>query len=1195
MSINNTVSSHILTYGSTKDTSHIDHLESRQKELQDKVALLEEQASSHCPQRKCLLTMQQLRENDKQLRDNVKQSRQTEDYVKHIEDQLEKQNQCEETLQLNLQSKTERVLEAEEKLAESIVVVQQLRTELKLRSKKVQQQEVKLAEKDEIVAKLRASLKEVLDRNYRPVTHNTGRKEDQRAADAQPDYHGETETNSDLSDIGGSDSGSEASTRKVRTLAEELAGIGDSEDDTDHEDGNDSRHDLEVLRDASKADETQCASVPVDPDDPQNRKASIQYTYKNIKTKTLEPVDGRDLLGDEGVGTVPNKEIDCSKKKKTETVEPVMSDVLSRGDSISAPNNTRKSHNQHKTHTSLHRSGVGNTDTEPEVLVPEVLKPAEKLVVFYGSQDEAGYRNGNKHTLDVATSLQTSERGATQRTPPPIEQGRRESRISIQEHRSDASTKTKSNTLELVKSDTPNGDGDSTSALSDTGEVHGQVEAETRPGDPSEGRLDFGWPEVDGVAHELTTDINSNVLEELTGALNPGGSADHGNGNENNRVVEVYEQEVVAFSYAPGPQEAQHDSTSSEQDQRGTIKASIEVHSSHAHTTTNTRASKPAETGVSALPTIAENLAGLSRPKEDASTDMFRHASAPENEETHRALILTKQGESHMSLNGPEVDSANAELEVLASENLKPTEKFEQGGQGKRRASIGEYSRALVEDSSYAYKIQKPEGVGTRSDDPVEIARSDDHDEMDVDEKNKAQYDSPLVEKDRPRKRHAFNQLNADKKRARRQTMESINPEDMDREYDSLSALSDPEEDDYGITVGINPIDAESGVSALLTAAENVAGVANSEEDTDAEVLRPASTPESEETQRALTLTKEGESHMSLDGPEVDCPKAEPEVSLSELGDLREESMGVDGARDDTDGYNGKDNSRGFGVYRIASGEETQRTLKPRGNKGKAPTRRIHGFPNNIQKVHKAEPSKLPLARLRPRTEVQRLKDDHTRLSPCKPASARSWPFQVSEAQPEVGNSHEGQREDTSFLGNDVVMRGTGSVTAKVTVYHDTINMETPEPVESDVQGRDCNSRPASYETGDVDSSKRVDTLPDGHNEVAVWKRLEPDRTDAESVEMADSRDSVRDENYSNVNDYMANFGRALDRAETQRALAAIDQGDGRNCKVLIRLDGSNDYTETETETLEPTYEPELAGVISDKETGYNKYDEQML
>jgi hypothetical protein len=1131
-------------------------------------------------------------------------------------------------------------------------VVQQLGTELKSRSEQVQQQKVKLAEKDEIIAKLRASLKEVLDHNVRPVTHDTGRKEDQRAADAQPDHHGDTDMESDLSEIGETDTGSEASTKEVRNLAEELEGIGDSEDDTDHEDGNDSSHDLEVLRDASKADETQCASVPVDPDDPQNRKASIHRTYDNTKTKTLEPVDGRALLGDERVGTVPNKETDCSKKKKTITVE---SGVLSRGDSISAPNNTRKIHDQHRTHTSLHRSGVGNTDTEPEVLVHEALEPAEKLAAVYGSQDEAGYRNGNKHILDVVTSLQTSEVGATQRTPPPIEQGRRESRISIQEHRSDASTKTKSNTLELVKSDTSNGEGDSTSASSNTSEVHGQVEAETRPGIPSEGRLDFSRPGLDGVAHELTTDINGNVSKELTGALDPGGSTDHGNGNENNRVVEVNEQEVVAFSYAPGPEVAQHDPTSSEQVQRGTIKAPIQVHSSHANTTTNTRASNSAETLFSALPTIAENLAGVSKPKENASTEMFRHASAPEREETQRALALTKQVERHISLGGLEVDSTDAEPEVLVPEGLKPAEKLAdfdgsreyadsrngnkhtvdvitslqtsegaatqrtpplivQNERGKRSAPIEEDGMALVEHKNYAQKKHKMEGVEPFGPRPAELQPRE------MARHPRDQNTGPSSGEPAFAMGHVFefrvrvggqtqdvvmegnkSVTNAEIDWNKIQTTEPSEPIDsgaINRDFKSTSASNGTGENYDQTMVAIDSMDTESGVSALPTTAKDLAGLSSAQENAEADIHRHASALAIGETQHALALPKQGESHMILDGPEVDSTNAEPEVSKFELAGEGAELVGIDSSRDDTNGYNGKDNSRGFGVFRIASEEETQRTLtliKSRENKGKAPTRSIHGFPNSIQKVHKAEPSKLPLARLRRRTEVQRLKNQHTRPSPCKPASPRSWPFQVSAAQPEVGNSHKGQREDPSFLGNDVVMRGTGSVTDKETVYHDTINMETTEPVESDVQGRDCNSRPASYETGDVDSSKRVDTLPDRHNEVAVWKRLEPDRNDAESVEMADGRDSVRDENYSNVNDYTANFGSALDRAETQRALAAIDQGDGRNYNALIRLDGSNDHTETEPETLEPTYEPELAGVILDKETGYNMYDEQML
>jgi hypothetical protein len=45
MSINNTVSSQIMTSGSNEDTSHLEYLESEQKKLQDKVALLEKQGS----------------------------------------------------------------------------------------------------------------------------------------------------------------------------------------------------------------------------------------------------------------------------------------------------------------------------------------------------------------------------------------------------------------------------------------------------------------------------------------------------------------------------------------------------------------------------------------------------------------------------------------------------------------------------------------------------------------------------------------------------------------------------------------------------------------------------------------------------------------------------------------------------------------------------------------------------------------------------------------------------------------------------------------------------------------------------------------------------------------------------------------------------------------------------------------------
>lgn len=263
MSINNPISSHILTCGSTKDTQHIIYLESQQKELEEKVARLERQAGSYCPQRKCLLTIQQLLEKDTQLREKDKESCDREKYIRYIEEELDEKIQLEETSRLERQSKTAQTLEAEKELAKKIIVVQQLRTELKSRSKQVQQLGVKLAEKNEIVAKLQASLKEVSNRDFRPAAHNTWREEYQRTAD------GETDIYSNLSDIGGTDTGSKASAEKVRNVAKEL-------EDADHVDGEDSSHDLEGICHTSEANETQRASVPVDPDDPENRKASIE-------------------------------------------------------------------------------------------------------------------------------------------------------------------------------------------------------------------------------------------------------------------------------------------------------------------------------------------------------------------------------------------------------------------------------------------------------------------------------------------------------------------------------------------------------------------------------------------------------------------------------------------------------------------------------------------------------------------------------------------------------------------------------------------------------------------------------------------------------------------------------------------------------------------------------------------------------
>jgi hypothetical protein len=945
-------------------------------------------------------------------------------------------------------------------------VVQQLRRELKSRSEQVQQLGVELTEKNEIVAKLRASLKEVLDGDFRPVAHNAWRKEDQRTADAQSNRHGVTDIYSDLSDIGGTDTGSEASAGKARNLAEEL-------EDADNEDGNDSSYDLDDSPHASEAEETQRASVPVDPDDPENSKASIE----------------------------------CDE-----------SDVLSRSDSISAPNNTRKTYDQDEMHTSLQKPEVGNTDEEPEVLVSGVLKPAEKWSVVYGAQNGADDRNGNEYTLH------TSDGEAKQCAPHSIEQGSRgNDRISIQEHISDAHTKTKTNTLELAKSDTTKRDGDSTPALIDTGEVHGRVMAETRSGNHGEVDLDGDRPEVDSIdtgfevsAHEITTETDINLAEERTSISDTEDNANHGDDTENSRDENVHEPEVVASSYTSGPEEAQHNSTSSEQDHRGNNVAPIQAYRSYAHTTTDTRTSEPAG---------ADTLHG----NYDSKLSSNDTGGIPD-----RIIMATRS-------DNPSEIALSADPNEMDVDDEQPDDPGEM-----------DVDREQPEvDSTY-----KPYGEAS----------------LHASEKKKAQLVLPLDGKDRPRKRNASAQWvgNWANKKNKIQTLELINLDALSGDYMSVS--NNTEQNYHQTMAGSNTTYAESGVSALPTTADNLAGLSRSEENADKEMLGHVSAPESEETQRALILTGQGESHMSLDGPGVDSANAEPEVSMSQLPDLGHEVVGVGGSRDDADDRNSKDSSRELGTFRIASvPENAQRALRAVRGKGKVWTQGARRLPYEINGTKLANPL---LAKPRPRTGVQPLK---------------------GQARPEAEYRHGRQTEKTYSLGNDVPMGGTGSVTDAGIACNDTVNNETSEPVASDVQGRDCNPRPASSETNNSHNPNRVDTLPEGHKEVVDLKQLEVERINAETAEMADVRGGVRHEDHSIVNGDTEDFRCASDREEMQRTPASIDQSAGGNSKALIRLDGSYDYTGTETETTEPIYELELPDICPDEETDYNAYDEQTL
>jgi hypothetical protein len=419
------------------------------------------------------------------------------------------------------------------------------------------------------------------------------------------------------------------------------------------------------------------------------------------------------------------------------------------------------------------------------------------------------------------------------------------------------------------------------------------------------------------------------------------------------------------------------------------------------------------------------------------------------------------------------------------------------------------------------------------------------------------------------------------KRRRKIPTLELI---DSDGEYDSLSTSSDTGETYDQIMMEIDSTNTESEVSALPATAEVLAGFSTAKGNADAEILRHASELESDVTERASALTSQGERHISLDRSEVDSTNAQPEASESELPNLEEGLVDMGGSQDNVDGRNGNDNIRRFDVFHFDSGrKEVQHDLtliEPGQGKRKERTWGKGEYPCKIQKIQRAELRK-------PRFNKSRRRRDT--------ALARRRPLQVSEARPEVGCSHEPHAEQSPFLENDAVMGGTDSATDKETVCTHTIGSETSEPVDPHVQGRDDTSMLALYETKEAHNPRRVDTLSDGHSEVADLKRLEVGRTDAESVEKTDVRDSVRAIDYRNDSDYAKDVRRASDTEERQRTPALIEQGDEQNREVLIPWDESYDYTGTAIETGEPVHEPDSAFTVPGKENDYNTHEEQML